>query len=515
MMMTAIMILSTLCCNDADVYIGRGKHNRTILFNKYLSAIKETQIISDAGLKNLKTTWQKELGRSLKRFLNAKTFDDTYCAILSLQRSYHDMHSVLGGISYNSKNKTRLPFNLRLEFNNNNYEYVVINSSNSKIKIGYILKYMDNKSIADIEYDFMEWYFGNSLEQLKMELATEISYPSIPCFINRKPKEISSLIFYDPATNIEHYIDAEWLEESRVYVQEVNEYKSFSKEFVGLNYEIYSTDKNDTKIVNYYSFSYNFNYFDLIYKLSTISYKIRRLDQSTQFSENSLMIKDEKELIKYLKNNKVKNIIFDVRNNYGGDLPRYLLMNISKNDFETAISKIFYRPLFRKRPGSIKNITDIDYKTIAIDFFDKNWEVSESPTYPFFCQTKECKIFESKYSTMNKNNKFNIIVLSGPECMSACDDFIHVIKDNKIGKIVGLKSDGSTSPTRYTYRMNLLDGTEFYITMTVAASLSPITGENLEGKPAEVDFPFYPSVNNRNEYLRNLIKNLRKFKLLH
>ena len=93
--------------------------------------------------------------------------------------------------------------------------------------------------------------------------------------------------------------------------------------------------------------------------------------------------------------------------------------------------------------------------------------------------------------------------------MSACDDFVRRIKANSIGKVVGLSADGSTSPSRYTYNMSLLDGTEFSIVMTIGTAMSADGKIDLEGNPAEVDIQIYPSKENRENYLKYVLKVLK------
>jgi hypothetical protein len=491
--------------NEADKYLGSNRQERLKLFNEYVTAIKSTQVVCHKGLKNLGTTWEKELARSRQRFLNARTFKDTYCALVSLQRSYHDPHSRLVGIGYNSEYGLRLPFILRAEFNNNNWEYVVTNSSLPDIRSGYVLKSMNGKTTSQLEYEFLEWFNDHSKEQLIMDLADNLT-GGFACFRDPKVGENVSLVFFDPEANKEHTVNTKWQKSSDVKLTEDNEYSGFKKEFSGINYDVYATDERGTKIVHYYSFYYGSAD---INKLQGLSYKVEKYD-TTNYSENAIMIRDEEELVGYLKNKGTKNILIDVRDNHGGDLPRHtLLPNLAKKDFFVDTAQIYYMPVFKGKPGRLRSIEDIDFKPKAIEFFEKNPHATRSPVYPFFCQTKACDLSEIKYKTLNPNNDLNIVVVSGPECSSSCDDFVRRIKDNNIGKVVGLSGDASGSPTRYTYALSLKDGTEFSIKMTIATFLSPDGKKDLEGDTVKVDIPIYPSKDNRGNYIRSVLKFLR------
>src|SRR5262249_26772245 len=84
--------LQTFAATDADKLLGR---DRNKIFDEYVAQIRDFQVVSEKGLGRLGTTWSKSLERSRRRFQEAKSREDVFYAILSLQRSFHDAHSHL------------------------------------------------------------------------------------------------------------------------------------------------------------------------------------------------------------------------------------------------------------------------------------------------------------------------------------------------------------------------------------------------------------------------------------
>ncbi len=79
----------------ADDHFGPAAE-RGALFEEFVETIRKHSYINKSGLKKLGTEWQAELNKSKRRFLNAKTSQQAYYAIVSLKNSTHDFHSLLG-----------------------------------------------------------------------------------------------------------------------------------------------------------------------------------------------------------------------------------------------------------------------------------------------------------------------------------------------------------------------------------------------------------------------------------
>lgn len=99
--------------------------------------------------------------------------------------------------------------------------------------------------------------------------------------------------------------------------------------------------------------------------------------------------------------------------------------------------------------------------------------------------------------------KAEVVVLTGPDCMSSCDQFAAIMKDNGIATLAGLDPRGGHSPFRAAVELKLKNGAAFKITVTTGVGLRP-DGSALDGNPARVDTRFWPGDSSLRDTLRRL-----------
>lgn len=97
-----------------------------------------------------------------------------------------------------------------------------------------------------------------------------------------------------------------------------------------------------------------------------------------------------------------------------------------------------------------------------------------------------------------------VVVLTGPDCVSACDDFTAVMKDSGVARIAGMPPAAGDSPVRVRVPLELADGTSFGVVLTVAVNRRP-NGAVLEGAPDMPSVPVFPSAANRGRYLDTVL----------
>jgi hypothetical protein len=197
-------------------------------------------------------------------------------------------------------------------------------------------------------------------------------------------------------------------------------------------------------------------------------------------------------------------VLIDVRNNGGGSLLPKVFALFSKNKFSLLKRKMFF-------PNEIKN--DLSFQHEALEMSDQlmrpliladlkqKTPLQESRLFPFFCKTDRCLLEEAIYEPQSINPALDLTVLSGPTCVSSCDQFVAILKDNKIAKVIGLPSMGGHSPFRANLPLKLNDGSHFKITMTVGEGIRP-NGEPLEGNPVLPDI----RIELQDHYLQKVIE---------
>jgi len=518
-----INIMATSWASDnsvADQYLG---NDREDTFNSFVNGIKETQIISTNGLSRLGTTWEQELEISQKRFLKATTEEDVYYALLSLQRSFHDTHSKLKIEEpiLPKRKKVTLPFHLRAEWNLEKPHYVVIQSQLKEIPIGYHLDSMDSIPVNGYENIFKEWVSSHSPEDLILSTATWLTkrYNRIMPIPNEGTK--TKVVFKAPDSLITIEKELEWkvFNEDQKNIKQIEdavehlffnkEYSNLKKEFVGLNYIVYRTKRAGDKIIRYHGFNYDFSdVFEIYNRIPFLSYKISPIDSYDSFSSD-LEKRDHTELVNFLKRSLTKRVIIDVRENGGGNISKELIGFFAHKPFNFLTREIHNVPYLKNSPDKYKKNLYVGNDLVQANieqFFKKNPVAKTSPRYPFYCHTEKCLINENLYTPAKPDPiKPELFILSGPACISACDQFVAIIQDNKIGKVIGMPTRGGHAPFRVVRDFELKERTKFQLTMVVGIGYRP-NGLQLEGNPATPDFPLYPDEKNQQDYLSYVLK---------
>ena len=179
-----------------------------------MQTIKDAQVFSELEFKRLGTTWEKELERAKKRFLEADTQMDVYYALLSLQRTIHDMHSSLTVPSALTPppQTLSLPFTLGVRGNAlESARYAVVQSAIPELKPGFVLKQYNNQTPAQLEYDLSEWLSSTSPENQKLELANALTrYTNSSRYPPPNVNIPVSVVFVDPTSQKEISVTVRW-----------------------------------------------------------------------------------------------------------------------------------------------------------------------------------------------------------------------------------------------------------------------------------------------------------------
>jgi len=516
----------------ADEWLGKAAE-REKLFNEYAQTIKDAQAFSELGFKRLGTTWEKEVERAKKRFLDADTKLDVYYAVLSLQRTIHDVHSALtvpAGLNPTSE-AFSLPFTLGMRGNSlENAQYVVTQSSISEIKVGFMLKLYGSKTLQQLEYDYSEWLGATSPEQLKTELARALTRSGAGRYPSLDPNTPVNIVFIDPASQRDTGVTVRW--QTGATDVPSQDYAQLSVDYAGINYRLYKDAVNQTIILVYASFNYSLRDTALKTALAGVSYKVPPFDNTqpleaqsawmTQFLQANehpnlqsvrnfpftvlLQEVDTLNLGRYLNQQTYPILLVDVRNNGGGSIPTNLTALLARERFKTPTFEVVFTPLMKNDNTFLQESLGAGLQAkYILDQLAREKEAVKSSRFPFNCKTSNCSLTEAEYDPNPSVKKFNVAVLSGPGCISSCDQFVSLIKDNNIGRVVGLPSRGADSPTRAKKEFVFKNGEKFSMVFTTAIGYRP-NGELLEGNPASVEYYLFPE----DDYVNKMIQHLKR-----
>jgi hypothetical protein len=201
--------------------------------------------------------------------------------------------------------------------------------------------------------------------------------------------------------------------------------------------------------------------------------------------------------------NAVDHVLIDVRENNGGNVAPSLYALFAVNPFTTTIKRMYLAPTFHDDP---KKIADVLFLAPTLEGrVEAELNAAPSSDYsqdmPPACISTSCSISDATFPASAGPHP-RAIVLAGPTCVSACDQFLSVMHGNQIAELAGMPASAGDSPLRYWTTLTLADRTAFDMTCTVGVSEAPGSGgQVLEGHPTPIDFPVYPNVANRGHYL--------------
>jgi hypothetical protein len=215
---------------------------------------------------------------------------------------------------------------------------------------------------------------------------------------------------------------------------------------------------------------------------------------------------DTLNLGRYLNQQTYPNLLVDVRNNGGGSIPTNLTALLARERFKTPTLEVIYTPLMRSDSAFLQeSLTFVRTQSkLVLDQLARDKNAYKSSRFPFNCKTSNCNINEAEYDPNQSVKKFNVAVLTGPGCVSACDHFVSMVKDNDLGLVVGLPSRGADSPTRAKKEFALKNGESFSLVFTTAIGYRA-NGEPQEGNPAQVNYYLF----SEDDYLSKMIAYLK------
>lgn len=537
--------------NLADDLLGK---DRDVLFDKLVAAIAGMQIVSNDSLKRLGITWDAALAVSRNRFHQAQTDQDVYYALLSLQRSFHDIHSRLelappvpgARLQVPQAPPVFLPLQVRAEYEagmEQPADYVVVwaDPSQPGIEPGSRIVSVDGRPIQEVEREAMEWYRGSSAEGLRDTVAQWLTlrwaaeHPAPPPGskvklglaasgeIDASEVELSwSAAPFAPA------IDDPCLK--AVYAAPGEDYASAAPEFVGINYCVYPTQDASTRVVRWFSFFYEFSDFSggdpwlqanapsaLRQRMKYMSYSIPDSELPLEPGQSlpdgmldpiAMGGIDIEALRGHLETQAVAKVLLDLRQNGGGDFDPSWTASFAKAPFAQPSMQVYYSAGLKSDPSYLDRAEAGPQAALAKSWLKAHPNDDKSPLYPFICQTSTCAASEVTVAPSAAPIAVESTLLAGPGCVSACDDFVVILRDNALAKLAGRSSEGGDSPVRVPVSMLLADEeTEVVLVLTVAVSYRP-AGPILQGNPPAPDVPVFPSASNRGAYLESVLQAL-------
>ncbi|MBM4059464.1 MAG: hypothetical protein FJ275_14705, partial [Planctomycetes bacterium] len=230
------------------------------------------------------------------------------------------------------------------------------------------------------------------------------------------------------------------------------------------------------------------------------------LEEADAVGPRGLLFRDQGELLDHLARAGVQRVLFDVRENGGGDFDPGFFGAFTAGGYAQPTKSFVYGASFKDDPKRIASanvyvalqsgqpLSDGAARIEA--FLRENPTAERSPPLPFYCQTPACDADEANLVSRS-NVVFAAAVLTGPGCFSACDDLVAILHDNGIAPTVGLPTAAGDSPYSFDTTLPLAGGAAARLHLTVGVSFRPGSSTILEGHPTLPDVTLAPDASNR------------------
>jgi len=168
-----------------------------------------------------------------------------------------------------------------------------------------------------------------------------------------------------------------------------------------------------------------------------------------------------------LKSNKIKNLIIDVRNNGGGhsELAKYIASYLTLKPI-FSFNRILWKSSQQIRDFVLNDVQNDTHGYYAQKDYDNLLSVKLGECYHWDCKDDTDK-FEKKQLF-----KGNVFVLSNALCYSSTTDFLAMIRDFDLGKIVGTPTGGNPNSFGDCYFFNL-PNTKLHISVSQKLFVRP------------------------------------------
>jgi hypothetical protein len=481
----------------ADRYLG---HDREMSFAAYLDFIKSVQVISRDGMGRIGVPWEKALENGHRRFLEARSVNDVYYALLSVQRTLRDGHGRFESKELPVSFGKAVYLDLEVVVNYRQasggpYDYDVATSHEAALPAGSTILNFAGMPVAAFEAEMLEWYDRHTPEGFRAFVARRFSFcepKAMPCpspgdevevtYLDRDgAQHVGRLTWRAAAADLDGPPTSDASPQPPAESTQRDEplpfdfqYQRFQREIAGTFFEIYATPSADTKILRYFSFNY---------------------ESDPDFPQEIARIR------KHLKNSGARRVLVDVRENAGGAFEPELIGVFTARPFRIMMKSFFYGARIKAHPEAmvldegLELWTDDETRILQQDLA-ANPTATWSKQIPFFCRTAECKEDEAVFQ-FDGSPEYETVVLAGPSTFSSGDMFVTIMKDNRIARLAGMPSGAGDAPYRWTLDYPTADGTKVGLRLTTAVSYRPNTdGVIIEGNPPTLDHPVYPTRTN-------------------
>ncbi|MBN2496353.1 MAG: hypothetical protein JXR96_17295 [Deltaproteobacteria bacterium] len=422
------------------------------VFQELVAEVRRHHVFAEQTFENLGRTWDEDLPRLEKEFRQASTKSELVAAINHLVNSLHNPHCF-----YNTPDRP-IPmtagFEIEVEWRAGSPSFYVSRvdepALRGRIAPGDYLVSADGVPSQDFLQAFIFESNGNNWRSIASDIASFLCRRTTQR-TTVKPGDQSRWVFRTRDGSRQIAIQTRWkaveqrrqsdflldYRKNRCDELAPESYGPYRLQARGSNYCLYAGERQPYDrypIVRFFSFDYYGS--PSFHGLKTDFFNLKQQLAGIETA---------------------RGVILDLRENRGGNNPNWFLAWWAPAPYSDHFVYFKLHPDLDSRAelqrARITGWGPTDISAYLEALAARKPDQAFWGPRPFFCPTPDCRGWDNRYRPSERVTELPVALLVGPRCISSCDHFAFIFKENGFGPLIGLPGAAGYTGYRMMHRL--------------------------------------------------------------